>query len=164
MHKIFVSFFGVGFLKPAPGTWGSVAGAFVAFSVLFYFGVTTLFMAAVLLFLISVKIVNEYEEMTVTHDSSHIVIDEVVGVFIAMSMAGAPLLNDQISYLGLILSVLFFRLFDILKPSIIGRIDREMKGGLGVMCDDALAGFFAGLASLMVVGAFLKFDLSHLLF
>jgi phosphatidylglycerophosphatase A len=41
----------------------------------------------------------------------------------------------------------FFRLFDIYKPSVIGRIDRDVKGGLGVMGDDVVAGIFAGICT-----------------
>jgi phosphatidylglycerophosphatase A len=46
-----------------------------------------------------------------------------------------------------ILAFVYFRLFDIWKPSIIGRIDREVKGGLGVMGDDIVAGIAAGIAA-----------------
>ena len=42
---------------------------------------------------------------------------------------------------------IFFRIFDIWKPSIIGKIDREVKGGLGVMGDDVVAGIFAGICT-----------------
>ena len=47
----------------------------------------------------------------------------------------------------IVFSVLYFRLFDIWKPSVIGRIDREVEGGLGVMGDDLLAGVFAAICS-----------------
>ena len=46
-----------------------------------------------------------------------------------------------------LLSFVLFRYFDIAKPSIIGRIDREAKGGIGVMGDDIIAGFAAGILS-----------------
>ena len=55
--------------------------------------------------------------------------------------------------------VMFFRIFDITKPSIIGKIDKKTKGGLGVMLDDMLAGLFAGLLSAVIYGFLLKFDL-----
>ena len=56
-----------------------------------------------------------------------------------------------------ILSVVLFRVFDIYKPSIIGRIDKNVKGGLGVMGDDIAAGVVAGVASGVVYGLMLKF-------
>jgi phosphatidylglycerophosphatase A len=46
-----------------------------------------------------------------------------------------------------LLSFALFRAFDITKPSIIGRIDRDAKGGVGVMGDDIIAGFAAGISS-----------------
>jgi phosphatidylglycerophosphatase A len=46
-----------------------------------------------------------------------------------------------------VLGFLYFRLFDIWKPSIIGRIDRDVKGGMGVMGDDVVAGLAAGIAT-----------------
>jgi phosphatidylglycerophosphatase A len=58
-----------------------------------------------------------------------------------------------------ILAFAFFRLFDIWKPSIIGKIDRDVKGGLGVMGDDVLAGIAAGIASAGVYQLIEKFIL-----
>jgi phosphatidylglycerophosphatase A len=49
-----------------------------------------------------------------------------------------------------IMSFVLFRYFDIAKPSIIGRIDREANGGVGVMGDDIIAGFAAGILSALI--------------
>jgi phosphatidylglycerophosphatase A len=81
-----------------------------------------------------------------THDNSEIVIDELAGMWIAMSIGGV--LADSF-FLGVVAFV-FFRLFDIWKPSIIGRIDRDVGGGMGVMGDDVVAGIFAGLCTALV--------------
>lgn len=138
MDKLFVTFFYVGLLKPAPGTWGSVAGAIPAYFIYEYLSRETLFLASILLFLVSIKIIDSYEAKTQIHDASHIVIDEVAGVWLAISLCGGGIL-------GAILGLAFFRLFDITKPSLIGKIDKNVKGGLGVMGDDMLAGLIAGL-------------------
>jgi phosphatidylglycerophosphatase A len=53
--------------------------------------------------------------------------------------------------IAIVFSFLTFRLFDIWKPSTIGKIDRDAKGGLGVMGDDILAGIAGGLLSAMVM-------------
>ncbi|EFB6096778.1 phosphatidylglycerophosphatase A, partial [Campylobacter coli] len=63
------------------------------------------------------------------------------------------------SLLNFFMAFVFFRIFDITKPSIIGKIDKKTKGGLGVMLDDMLAGLFAGLLSAVIYGFLLKFDL-----
>ena len=176
MQKLFVTFFCVGLLKPAPGTWGSIAGAIVALPILIFFGVNTLFLASCLLFVISISIINDYEKKCGSHDNSEIVIDEVAGIWITLSIAGSvgeifsinfsPIIEgfNGISWLGVILSVIYFRIFDIWKPSIIGRVDKSVKGGLGVMSDDILAGFFAGIAVLITISLMIKLGFSNLIF
>ncbi len=140
MRKLFLTFFYTGLLPKAPGTWGTIAGAIAALPILYYFPPTTLFLATVLLSLIAVNEINKEEAQSGLHDASEIVIDEVAGIWLALSMSGA-------TWLQIVFSVLYFRLFDIWKPSVIGRIDREVKGGLGVMGDDLLAGVFAAICS-----------------
>ena len=140
MKKLFVTFFYVGLLKPAPGTWGSIAGAVLAYLIYEYVGQQTLVLASIALFLFSIKIIDAYEAEVKIHDASHIVIDEVAGVWLAVGLGASGVVP---SLLGLI----FFRIFDISKPSIIGKIDKNVKGGLGVMADDMVAGIFAGLCS-----------------
>ena len=83
MERIFLTFFYVGYLRPAPGTWGSLAGALIAAILLRIYGEVaqnTLVLLSVLLFFISISVINSYEKKTGEHDSSFIVIDEVVGV------------------------------------------------------------------------------------
>jgi len=73
-----------------------------------------------------------------------------------IALAIAPGIAFGISDLGnmsnglaiqILLSFIFFRIYDIKKPSLIGRIDREAKGGWGVMGEDILAGFAAGVSA-----------------
>ena len=75
------------------------------------------------------------------------------------ALSVAPAITINFSELGMwengfliqsLLSFLLFRYFDITKPSIIGRIDRETKGGLGVVGDDVIAGFVAGILSALL--------------
>ncbi|CZE51168.1 phosphatidylglycerophosphatase A family protein [Campylobacter geochelonis] len=157
MQKLFLTFFYTGLIKPAPGTWGSIAGAIVGVVILKFLTIETLFLLSIVLALISINIINAYEKKVGIHDSSIIVIDEVVGIWIALSISAH-------SYLAILLSLIFFRLFDIYKPSIIGRIDRDVPGGLGVVLDDVVAGAFGGLLSLMCIGAMMKFGLDSYIF
>ncbi len=108
------------------------------------FSANTLFLGAVFIGLIAITQIDKEEEETKRHDSSYIVIDELVGMWLAMAISG-------LSLAGVILSFIFFRIYDITKPSLIGRIDKEVKGGLGVVADDALAGVLAGLSALLVI-------------
>lgn len=108
------------------------------------FSANTLFLGAVLIGLIAIAQIDKEEEETKRHDSSYIVIDELVGMWLAMAISG-------LSLAGVVLSFIFFRIYDITKPSLIGKIDKEVKGGLGVVADDALAGVLAGLSALLVI-------------
>lgn len=108
------------------------------------FSANTLFLGAIFVGLIAIAQIDKEEEETKIHDSSYIVIDELVGMWLAMAISG-------LSLAGVILSFIFFRIYDITKPSLIGKIDKEVKGGLGVVADDALAGVLAGLSALLVI-------------
>ncbi|PSM51487.1 phosphatidylglycerophosphatase A [Campylobacter blaseri] len=156
-EKFFLTFFGLGLIKPAPGTWGTIGGLLVALLIIKFLTIETLFLCSILLFLVSINIINNYEKKIGSHDNSEIVIDEVVGIWIALSISSG-------SWLAIILSFIYFRAFDIYKPSVIGRADRDVKGGLGVLLDDILAGAFGGLLSLMTIGALMKFGLENFIF
>lgn len=108
------------------------------------FSANTLFLGAVFVGLIAIAQIDKEEEETKRHDSSYIVIDELVGMWLAMAISG-------LSLAGVVLSFIFFRIYDITKPSLIGKIDKEVKGGLGVVADDTLAGVLAGLSALLVI-------------
>lgn len=108
------------------------------------FSANTLFLGAIFIGLIAITQIDKEEEETKIHDSSYIVIDELVGMWLAMAISG-------LSLAGVVLSFIFFRIYDITKPSLIGKIDKEVKGGLGVVADDALAGVLAGLSALLVI-------------
>ncbi len=108
------------------------------------FSANTLFLGAIFVGLIAITQIDKEEEETKRHDSSYIVIDELVGMWLAMAISG-------LSLAGVVLSFIFFRIYDITKPSLIGKIDKEVKGGLGVVADDALAGVLAGLSVLLVI-------------
>lgn len=140
MQKLFLTFFYLGLAPKAPGTFGTFGGAFVGYFILQYFSIDTLFLLTVLITLIAIQQINLYEQKTQTHDDKSIVIDEVAGIWLAFVLSGATIAQ-------MILSVIFFRIFDIWKPSLIGKIDKNTKGGVGVMGDDLLAGIVAGICS-----------------
>ncbi len=143
MRKLFLTFFYTGLSPFAPGTVGSVAAAVVGYFILQYFPVSTLVLLSILITLIAVKEIDKYEQSSNTNDPKEIVIDEVVGVWLAFSLSGATLLQ-------MFLSLIFFRIYDIWKPSIVGRVDKNYKGGIGVMGDDIIAGVLAGISSALV--------------
>lgn len=148
--------------KIAPGTVGSFVSLLLGIAILTYLDTTTLFLAALLATVAGYKLVNDYEAAGGIHDNKHIVIDELAGMWISMSISIVPLTqipleaySDYMSHwtlwLALALSFAFFRYFDIAKPSIIGRLDRDAKGGIGVMGDDVVAGVAAGVLTALVM-------------
>ncbi|GAA7286890.1 phosphatidylglycerophosphatase A [Helicobacter pylori] len=143
LRACFLTLFFSGYSKKAPGTIGSLVALLLGLPVLI-FSANTLFLGAIFVGLIAIAQIDKEEEETKRHDSSYIVIDELVGMWLAMAISG-------LSLAGVVLSFIFFRIYDITKPSLIGKIDKEVKGGLGVVADDALAGVLAGLSVLLVI-------------
>ncbi|GAA9958971.1 phosphatidylglycerophosphatase A [Helicobacter pylori] len=143
LRACFLTLFFSGYSKKAPGTIGSLVALLLGLPILI-FSANTLFLAAILIGLIAIAQIDKEEEESKIHDSSYIVIDELVGMWLAMAISG-------LSLAGVVLSFIFFRIYDITKPSLIGKIDKEVKGGLGVVADDALAGVLAGLSVLLVI-------------
>src|SRR5574344_1173915 len=140
-------FLTVGFsgLSPkAPGTVGSFVALIFGLFLLQFLHVSTLFLLALFITVVAIKQINIYEKEVGIHDSSEIVIDELAGMWIALSICG---INSENMFILAPVAFIFFRIFDIWKPSIIGKIDREIKGGLGVMGDDVVAGIFAGICT-----------------
>ena len=149
MRNFFLYGLNSGLLPKAPGTWGSVVGGIFGYIILLFLPQSTLFLLSILITLIAVKQINIYEKETGIHDDKRIVIDEIAGMWIAMSLAGGSLVAT-------ILSFIYFRIFDISKPSIIGKIDEKVDGGWGVMGDDLVAGIVAGILSAGTYALYLK--------
>lgn len=155
-----------GLSPKAPGTAGTLVSLPLGVLILIYLGPQTLFLAAIFLTLIAIKQIDRYEADTHSHDDKRIVIDELAGIWLALSIAPGVMFssgdlgvwNNGIA-IQIVLSFLLFRWYDIKKPSIIGRIDREAKGGIGVMGDDIIAGFAAGITSALLWQVILKSEL-----
>ncbi|MCB1782602.1 MAG: phosphatidylglycerophosphatase A [Alphaproteobacteria bacterium] len=129
---------GAGFLSPAPGTWGSIAGLVCGIIVYLLGGAYGLIAGFIFVTTLGLWAAQEFDKASGGHDSKMIVIDEVAGQWIAMIPAG---LNPFL----LILSLLLFRLFDILKPFPVSYYDRKVEGSAGVMGDDLVAGILAAV-------------------
>ena len=155
-RKFFLTVGFSGLSPKAPGTVGSFVSLIIGLFLLEFLHVSTLFLLALLITVIAIKQIDIYENEVGMHDGKEIVIDELAGMWIALSICG---INSENILIMAPLAFLFFRLFDIWKPSIIGKIDRDVKGGLGVMGDDILAGIAAGIASAGVYQLLAKFIL-----
>lgn len=149
----------VGYLRPASGTWGSLVALPLALLV-WWIGGAWLFMLAIpLAYLAGVWATERMAAGQTDHDPSEIVIDEVVGQWIALLpvMIGAQMAGADVTRLwpGWLAAFVLFRLFDITKPGPIGKADRRADA-TGVMLDDVIAGIFAALGAVALAA------LSHL--
>lgn len=150
--------FGIGHLRPAPGTWASAAAA--AAGVLIHgLGSFPLLLTATIAviplgFWATARTVADRAEK----DPSEIVIDEVAGQWIALLFPSAGFWmrgmdSWHFPWPGYVAAFLFFRLFDIWKPGPVGRADRRGDAP-GTMIDDLWAGLFAGFATLLAAGLY----------
>jgi phosphatidylglycerophosphatase A len=139
----------VGLLRPAPGTWGSLAALPVAWLLHGLGGFPLLLGATLAAFVAGLWAVSRETAAQADPDPSEIVIDEVVGQWIALWPLSAGLWVAGAApwtfpWPGWVGAFLVFRLFDIWKPGPIGALDR-LAPPWGVMLDDAAAGLAAAL-------------------
>ena len=152
--KLFVSIFFIGYIKFGSGTWGSLAAIlilypFIKFDILSF---ETLIIIFIILFFISNLFINFFSNFTNSNDSKHIVIDELLGIFIILIFYDFVFIyNDFIT----LISIFFiFRLFDIIKIFPANYIDKNLKNGYGVMFDDIVAGIYT-IFTLMILNVFI---------
>ena len=128
-------------MRPAPGTWGSVAGLLLWLTAAHWLHPSPMHLAlgtavaAILLLLAGIPASSIVAREAATDDPGFVVADEVVGQWIALIAAGT-------SPWEWLLAVILFRIFDILKPSPARQFDR-MHSGFGIMMDDVAAGIYA---------------------
>lgn len=156
VRKLFLTVFYTGLSSVAPGTVGSFLSLILGLVLLTIVSPSNLFMISILITVIAVKQINAYEKEVGEHDSKEIVIDELVGMWLTLSICNVT--PENVAYVAP-LAFLYFRLFDIWKPSIIGKIDEKIEGGWGVMGDDIIAGIAAGVATSGTYQLLLKFVL-----
>jgi CDP-diacylglycerol--glycerol-3-phosphate 3-phosphatidyltransferase len=132
IHTMIATFFGIGYSPLAPGTVASFSAVLI---LLFPITNAQLFILSAITFFISLASIR-FIESKYGNDASIIVIDEVIGVWLILSI---PVISH--SPMSILLSIVIFRVFDILKPFPINLINR-LKGPIWVLTDDILAAIF----------------------
>ena len=132
---LFATWFGIGLLRPAPGTWGSFAALLTWYFIEFLHPTAHVILPIFILF--SWLVCSQATKDSDSKDHSAIVIDEVAGMLVTLSFVSYGIMTYLCAFL-------LFRLFDIWKPWPISWIDQNIQGGLGILLDDLIAGFFAG--------------------
>lgn len=130
---------GSGLIRPAPGTWGSLAALPFGVGLLFAGGVPGLACAILILIPLAFWSIRSYQATKTdgSPDPSEIVIDEVAGVWVALLAVPA------VAPLPVLYAFVCFRFFDILKPWPVSYFDRSWKGPAGIIADDVMAGLYA---------------------
>ena len=132
---LFATWFGIGLIRPAPGTWGSLAALLIWYFAEFLHSSINIVLPIYILF--SWLACSQASQDSQSKDHSSIVIDEVAGMLVALSFVA----HEIIIYLW---AFLLFRFFDIWKPWPVSWADNNVKGGLGILLDDLIAGLSAG--------------------
>ena len=131
---LFAAWFGIGLIQPAPGTWGSLVGLLIWYFAEFLHSSINIILPIFILF--SWLVCSQASKDSDFKDHSAIVIDEVAGMLVALSFVSYGIVTYLCAFL-------LFRLFDIWKPWPISLVDQNVQGGLGILLDDLIAGFFA---------------------
>ena len=137
--SLLATWFGSGLLPWAPGTWGSLAALPFGVALFWLTGPFGLLLASLAVFALGLWAAGAYEQVAAIKDPGAIVIDEVAGQWIALIPAA---LNPW----AIVLAFILFRAFDVAKPWPVSWADRHLKGALGIMADDIIAGLYAAAA------------------
>jgi phosphatidylglycerophosphatase A len=136
---MFITLFGVGYIPIASGTIASILAFLLYYTGYLFIGSNIRYLAIIFIALSFPMAIhcslwgeNFYQEK----DPSKIVIDEFLGMLIALLMV-------KFSFIYLLFTLLFFRFFDIIKPFPINLVDKKVSGGIGIMLDDVIAGIFS---------------------
>jgi len=146
----------VGLIPLAPGTFGSLAALPLGYAIHVLGGFPALLVATVLAAIVGIWAIGVFTAGREDPDLSEIVVDELVGQWIALlPLSGglwfAGVAPHVFPWPGWVGAFLMFRLFDIWKPGPVGWADR-MHSPLGVMLDDVIAGLMAALVVLVAAG------------
>ena len=145
---LIATFFGIGKLGPGPGTWASLATVLLWWLLARRIGDHSQLFAtliAVLVTCIGIPVSTQVARESGVKDPGFVVIDEVAGQML-------PLIIAPLRWKYLLLSLILFRCFDILKPPPLRALER-LPEGIGIMLDDVGAGIY----SLLILAAVMKF-------
>ena len=143
INLLFITFFNVGKIKFAPGTFSSLITCLIFFIFINFINFQIFFILTLIIFFYSLYAINNTYKHFESDDPSEIVIDEVVGQLIPLlSIPIFETLYPTSTAIYCVFSFFIFRLFDIWKPFPINYIDKNVKGSIGIMLDDVLAGIF----------------------
>ena len=161
-NYLFVTCFGIGSFRFAPGTIASFITTIFLFSLFHIMNLSniTVLTALILIFFYSFYAVNEYIKDSENKDPKEIVVDEFIGQSIPIylyEIAHGTIKNSQEAALFYLYIFVLFRYFDIKKPFPVSYFDKKFKNSFGVILDDVVAGFYVVLTLIIFMVLKLKF-------
>jgi len=133
---------GLGFCRPAPGTWGTLGALPIALMIYLWGGMSAYIIAFFIFLALGYIATKSFEKQSGSHDSKMIVIDELLGLWIALTPS---FFFGEVSVVHIAAAFVLFRIFDIIKPYPIRDFDRDIDGAVGVIADDIVAGQYAAI-------------------
>jgi len=146
-YHFIASLGGIGLIPFAPGTFGSIF-AWLIFIVLSHF--MNMFILTLIVIFFAIWICDKAIKNLIEKDHKSIVIDELVGMWIALIPVIYIASNQKERIIYAILAIVLFRIFDILKPYPISYFDKKLKNGFGIVLDDCIAGIFSGIGATFI--------------
>ena len=142
-NLLFITLLNIGRIKFAPGTFASFFTCLLFLFLEYFIDITTLFIITLLIFIYSIIAINKVINHFDSEDPREIVIDEFVGQMLAL--LAIPVYQNFYPTFDVyycVFAFFLFRLFDIWKPFPVNYVDKNIKGGFGIMLDDVLAGIY----------------------
>ena len=147
-YDFIASLGGIGLIPLAPGTFGSIFAWFV-FVIMSHF--VDMLIYTICIVFIAVWVCEKATVNLIQKDHKSIVIDELAGMWVALVPVIYFASNQFERIIYACLALVFFRVFDILKPFPISYFDEKYKNGFGIVLDDIIAGIFSGILSVLIV-------------
>ena len=147
-YDFIASLGGIGLIPFAPGTFGSIF-AWLVFVIMSHFVNMLIYTIAIVF--IAIWVCEKASVNLIQKDHKSIVIDELAGMWVALVPVIYFASNQFERIIYACLALVFFRVFDILKPFPISYFDKKYKNGFGIVLDDIIAGIFSGVLSVLIV-------------
>ena len=142
LSKYFVTLFGIGFIPFAPGSFGSLTTILIWYICIAYFTIFHFYIVVLITAVLSISFTNIYLKYTKKDDPSEVVIDEFLGQSLPL------LFIFKLNLYEILLAFIVFRFFDIYKIYPVNKAE-NLKGSLGVILDDIIAGIYALIAIML---------------
>ena len=156
-NTIFVTFFGIGKIKFAPGTFASLITTIVLFNFFRILDLSNQLILYILLIIFSYSFyaIKEYIKNNDNKDPKEVVVDEVIGqsipIYLYEIAHGTTKISSEEAILFYLYIFILFRFFDIKKPFPVSYFDKNFKNSFGVIMDDVIAGFYVTLTLIIFI-------------